>query len=530
MSIQFSVPSAEGPLNFNVAFGETLYFVGANGGGKTRLAVLVETNLSIQAHRVSAHRALSLNPKVVKRSEAEARAGLKLGSPSSRGSNKHQRWGDNAPVRLLNDFDFLVQTLFAEQANTALKTHKSCRAGVADPAAETMFEKLDAIWQRVLPHRTLDITGDDITVSGGGATSYPAADMSDGERAAFYLIGQTLAADAGTLIIFDEPELHLHRAIMSRLWDELEAARPDCAMMVISHDLEFVASRNGAKFVLKDYSPPNWEIEDVPVDTGFSEELTTLILGSRRPILFVEGEGSSLDKAIYRAFYPDFTIVPRGSCENVVHAVVTLRANAILTRVKCAGIVDADDYSASDISNLAAMGVAALPVSEIENVFLLPDVLEAIARGDGHDEQAARRLVNQLQTELFAHAADPRNQKSSVLRYARRRIDRVLKKFDFSTANDASTLAADYAATTSALDVAALAREAEDRINRAIAAQDAATLLKWYDNKGILNIAGKAKGIGRRAFEQWIVRVLKSGHETSLNAALGLRIPIVTPE
>jgi ABC-type glutathione transport system ATPase component len=66
--------------------------------------------------------------------------------------------------------------------------------------------------------------------------------MSDGERAAFYLIGQTLMAPENSLIIFDEPELHIHRSIMSTLWDELEALRTDCAFVVISHDLEFIAS------------------------------------------------------------------------------------------------------------------------------------------------------------------------------------------------------------------------------------------------------------------------------------------------
>jgi hypothetical protein len=530
MSIQFSVPTSVGPKNFDISFGETLYFVGANGGGKTRLAVLVENDLGVKAHRISAHRALSLNPQVAKISEAKARKGLKLGHHNTNGNNKSNRWGNNAPVMLLNDFDFLVQTLFAEQSNTALKSHKNSRSGAKDPASETIFEKLEAIWRHVLPHRILDISGDDITVSGGGATGYPAADMSDGERATFYLIGQTLAADAGTLIIFDEPELHLHRAIMSRLWDEIEAARPDCAMMVISHDLEFIASRSGTKFALKDYSPPNWEIEEVPADTGFSEELTTLILGSRRPILFVEGDGSSLDQAIYRACYPGFTIIPRGSCENVIHAVATLRENAVLTRVTCAGIVDADDYSTKDIANLNKLGIAALSFSEIENVFLMPDVLEVLASGDGHDEVATRQLVDQLKSELFAHAADARNQKSSVLRYARRRIDRVLKKLDFSPAKDAATLAADYAEATSALNVAALAQLAEDQINDAINAQDAAKLLKWYDNKGILNIAGKAKGIGKVAFEQWIVRVLKNENGISLKAVLLPHLPTVTPK
>lgn len=36
-----------------------------------------------------------------------------------------------------------------------------------------------------------------------------------------------------------------------------------------------------------------------------SEEIVTLILGSRRPILFVEGQENSLDQAVYRACYPE---------------------------------------------------------------------------------------------------------------------------------------------------------------------------------------------------------------------------------
>lgn len=174
--------------------------------------------------------------------------------------------------------------------------------------------------------------------------------MSDGERAIFYLIGQTLTASPDSLIIFDEPELHIHRSIMSSLWDELEAARPDCGMVLISHDLEFVASRDGQKYVLRDYDPAaGWTIEAVPDDADFTEEVATLILGSRRPVLFVEGKGGSLDQAIYRACYPDWTIIPRGSCEEVIHAVVTMRANAALTRVTCAGIVDADAYDTAEV-------------------------------------------------------------------------------------------------------------------------------------------------------------------------------------
>ena len=104
------------------------------------------------------------------------------------------------------------------------------------------------IWERLLPHRKLQISGNNIEVSGQGSYAhYAASEMSDGERAIFYMIGQTLAASEGSLLIFDEPELHVHRSIMSKLWDELEAARQDCAFVFITHDLEFSAARVAQK-------------------------------------------------------------------------------------------------------------------------------------------------------------------------------------------------------------------------------------------------------------------------------------------
>lgn len=529
MPISFSIPTPSGPRVFDIEVGTALYFVGANGGGKTRLAVHIEEQLGERVHRISAHRALALNPGVAKISEESARRGLKFGyarDSAGLGHRSGQRWKDKAPVNLLNDYDFLVQTLFAEQSNTALVSHKNARSGAGVPARETMFEKLTDIWQRVLPHRSLEISGDDIKVAAPGGQLYTAADMSDGERATFYLIGQTLAADPSTLIIFDEPELHLHRAIMSRLWDELEAARSDCAFVVISHDLDFVAERNGQKFVLKDYKPPHWTIEDVPHESGFSEELTTLILGSRKPLLFVEGAGSSLDMAIFRACYPDWTVVPRGSCEQVIHAVITMRANEHLTRVTCAGIVDADDYSPEEVAYLASKGIAVLPVSEIENLFLLPDVLEAIAALEGHSGEALEALRDKLVEEVFAHAIDAKNQLASMLRYTRRRIDRTLKKIDLSRADDVEAIATAYVTNTAALDVSALAEVARGAILDAVARRDANALLKWYDNKGLLSIACKAKGCSQSSFEQWIVRSLRNGSAPGLSAALLPHLPV----
>lgn len=532
MTFQFEVPCINGPTGFTVEPGTSLFFVGANGGGKTRLAVQIENALGEQAHRISAHRALMLNPGVAKIREDEALKGLRTGHAHSNahiGNRIGNRWQSKAEVSLLNDYDFLIQALFADQAKVSLQTHKNARNGVQDDPAATKFEDLERVWKDVLPHRDLHISGDDVRVSVVGSDeTYPASDMSDGERAIFYLLGQMLAAAPNSLIIFDEPELHIHRSVMARLWDELEALRPDCGMVMISHDLEFVASREGQKFVIRSYTPQQgWEIEEVPEDTGFSEEATTLILGSRRPILFVEGQRKSLDLAVYRACYPDWTIIPRGSCEEVIHAVITMRANQALTRVTCAGIVDADDYSAEDAEMLRQKGIAILPVSEIENLFLHPDVLRAIIEAEGFRDAELETRHAEIVAELLQRANDPARQQDVALRYCRRRIDRTLKKVDLSDADSVEALATAYGEKTSAMDIASLAQAALDNIRGAIDRKDVPLLLRWYDDKGLLEIACKAKNTKRSLFEQWIARTLHNGSAPGVSEAIRGILPQV---
>jgi AAA domain, putative AbiEii toxin, Type IV TA system/Protein of unknown function (DUF4435) len=532
MTFSFSVPGPKGNTDFHVQHGTSLLFVGANGGGKTRLAVKIEEELQDRAHRISAHRALSLNPRVTKIDANSAIRGLRYGHADPQWQIGHRvssRWKGHAATALLNDYDLLLQCLFAEQTNTSLQTHKDARLGSPTIPKLTNFERLSEIWNRLLPHRTLEVTGDDIKVAAAGSDEpYQAEELSDGERAIFYLIGQTLTASKNSLIIFDEPELHIHRAIMSRLWDELEATRPDCATLLITHDLEFAASREGQKFVVRDYSPKNgWSIEQVPDDTGFTEEISTLILGSRRPILFVEGNETSLDQTIYRACYPDWTILPRGSCEEVIHSVTSMRSNSALTRVTCAGIVDADAYDESDILLLRSKGIAILPVSEIENIFLMPSVIEAIAKTEGYDGPSLEDRTKTILDELFSQASDPRQQLPIVLRYCRRRIDRTLKKVDLSDADSVTSLSSFYSAKTSALDISALAQLAETSIHKAITERNAPDLLRWYDNKGILGIACKVKGTTKPQFEQWIARVLRNDTAPALAAAIRNLLPVV---
>jgi ABC-type molybdenum transport system ATPase subunit/photorepair protein PhrA len=534
MAFQFQLPTSSGGLSITIEPGSSAIFVGANGGGKTRLAVFIEDSQGVNAHRISAHRALALNPEIPKVSEKIALSNLRLGLSSEGaqiGHRRGHRWHQKAATNLLNDFDFLLQAMFAEQANKALVTHQKNRAGNYTPADATNFERLKEIWDRLLPHRTLHFSGDNIEVSiMGSATKYLASEMSDGERAIFYMIGQTLTVGEDSLLIIDEPELHVHRSIMSKLWDELEAARADCGFVFITHDLEFAAARIAQKFVIRDYDPaPRWLIEAVPEHTGFSEEVTTLILGSRRPVLFVEGGETSLDIALYRCCYPDWTVIPKGSCEEVIHSVVTMRKNANLTRVTCAGLVDADHHSKMDLAALQSLKIAVLKVCEIENLILLPEVSKAIAEDDGYTGAELERRLGDLKNAIFT-SLDKDKIDLLIVRYCKRRIDRMLKRLDLGDAKNTEDLTTNYNNQIASLQLAAIAAEAKSKIDSALSGQSLPELLAIYENKGLMSLAARhLKGKKSDDFEAWLTRALRNNKSPKLVAVIQDNLPKLTP-
>src|SRR5690606_29971888 len=128
-----------------------------------------------------------------------------------------------------------------------------------------------------------------------------------------YLIGQCLCAPDNSLIIIDEPEIHLHKSLMTRLWNKIEEACPSKSFIYITHDLDFASSRKGAfKIWIKNYDGKTWQWDEVPEIDAFPENLTIEIIGNRKNIIFTEGDESSHDIAIYQAVYPQFHIIPRG--------------------------------------------------------------------------------------------------------------------------------------------------------------------------------------------------------------------------
>lgn len=110
------------------------------------------------------------------------------------------------------------------------------------------------IWNSLIEHRELYCDNScnlKIKYSKGDQTKeYPAFRMSDGEREIFYVVGRVLLSKPSSLIIIDEPELHLHKAILNKLWDILEVKRNDCQFIYLTHDIDFASSRIAQKLWL----------------------------------------------------------------------------------------------------------------------------------------------------------------------------------------------------------------------------------------------------------------------------------------
>jgi hypothetical protein len=204
-----------------------------------------------------------------------------------------------------------------------------------------------------------------------------------------------------------------------------------------------------------------------------------------------------------------------------------MRANANLTRVTCSGIVDADDYTDSERVLLKDKGIEILPVSEIENIFLLPPVAVAIARAEGFDGAELDTKLKSVSAELFDQLNNPECLEPVIMRYCRRRIDRILKKIDLSDAANVEAISQAYIKQTGSLDIQAIAALARGNIKNAVTTRDVCAALRWYDNKGILAIASKLKCTSKAQFEQWIVRALLNDTAPAVRAAIKSILPTI---
>lgn len=305
--------------------------------------------------------------------------------------NHNSRWeydGEkyNYTSSLLNDYENVLSALIALKVSEQEQYILECKEREAgnlphNKVPNMVIDILQRIWKSVFPQRNIKLDDAKVTAvysKDGTVKEYKGRDMSDGERVALYLIAQALCVPKNKTIIIDEPEIHLHRSIMNRLWVAIEKERQDCFFVYITHDTQFAANHTHAdKIWVKGYDGEHWNLEKIN-DSDLPEELLLNLLGNRKPVLFVEGTADSYDTKLYSEIYKNYYVVPCGSCSKVIAQTKAMKANPQLHHLKCYGIIDRDYRSEYEIEKLEADGIYTLKVAEVENLFLVEELLNVI--------------------------------------------------------------------------------------------------------------------------------------------------------
>lgn len=518
VAYDFNIPRPIGDvLKLSLETGRSVIIIGANGSGKTRLGVHIEKELRAHpVHRIAAQKSLSLNDSINLISLERADHHLRVGYPEvGQGNKEGHRWGNKPAIHFLSDFDALLQTLFAKHNSVASNHLQERKVNPNIPVPTTDLDQLKTIWDGLLPHRALTIGSASIRVSANGAPEYPGSEMSDGERAIFYFLGQCLVALPNCALIIDEPEGHIHKAIVGPLWDAIEKARPDCGLIYITHDLDFAVSRTSSvKYFIRayDHQASKWEIEALPEDTGLPEYVVAELVGSRKPVLFVEGERGSLDVTIYRHQYANFTIVPIGSCEAVIHSVASYQNSAALHWLGARGLIDRDHRDGAEISFLQSQHVHVLPVAEVENLLLLPSIFAVLADLLLCDPSSSAAKLKSIVMQEAAVNLDLVSAHHTI-----RQLDRHLKRVEVK-AKDLATLKSVYGTEIATIDPSKIFTDFKTELQASIANDDLPAVLALYDNKGLLARAAAILGLkDQKQLMAKVSRLLGS------DAGLGLR-------
>ncbi|MGL5789335.1 MAG: DUF4435 domain-containing protein, partial [Bacteroidales bacterium] len=110
------------------------------------------------------------------------------------------------------------------------------------------------------------------------------------------------------------------------------------------------------------------------------EDLYMEILGSRKPLLFIEGtEHNSIDSKLYPFIFTDHTVKALGGCTKVIETTKAFAEQLRFHLMKVHGIVDRDRRTNDEVDYLRRNNIYVPEVAEVENFLMLEPVIKAVA-------------------------------------------------------------------------------------------------------------------------------------------------------
>lgn len=327
--------------------------------------------------------------------------------------------------------------------------------------------------QAVMPKKDKAIKKMEIQLSNGFTSDF----LSEGEKK-LILIKSSLEflADEKTLILFDEPDAHIHEARKSHLL-EMFSEYPNRQIVMTTHSPAFVELADDNQVVMLKNNV-NGYVEQF--DAGKLENMRYLT-GSRfnafidKPILYCEGSETSIEAKLYPILFPNYNIIPSGGHEEVIRHVKTFNKTFATENNYAVGIIDWDYKTEAQIDALANESIYTISVVEIENLLMDARLLECAKKAFCAEECCIEQICNELINILRL------NKEKQATKYTSNYIISRIKSELTEERREIERFKQNIAAIWAVENIDALYTERIRKIDDCISLRDYDELVKFFD-------------------------------------------------
>ena len=223
----------------------------------------------------------------------------------------------------------------------------------------------------------------------------PFDDLSSGEREVFLILSSFLRYGVtDSIIILDEPELHLHPELSRILVKSIKTVMPNNQIWLASHNGEIIdeAGRDKVIYISKGNAGNTSVVVHGSDETEAAKHLKNMFgysgyIGVSKHMVFLEGKYSSTDRKVFSSLFPDqsntIKFIPANSSEDLP------KINSAIMSILESNIGDMQFYMIRDRDYLPDSVVNTLEIKakgrmhvlsrcHIENYLIIPELISKI--------------------------------------------------------------------------------------------------------------------------------------------------------